>query len=63
VSAERRPNSKTVRRAVWDAMHERWCGPGCDPNCTEWAPDLAAIDAAIAAVRKYDADRRSWSSF
>lgn len=48
-----RPRAGTVGRAVWDAMHARWCGPKCEPSCKEWKPDLAEQQAAIRAVRAF----------
>lgn len=45
------PKAGTLRRAVFEAMHARWCGPECPPSCREWHPDQVEQDAAIAAVR------------
>lgn len=55
MSAAAYPRAGTVLRAVYDAMHARWCGPDCSPSCTEWRPDTDEMKAAIAAVRAFDA--------
>ena len=44
------PKAGTLERAVFDAMHERWCGPNCSPSCREWHPDRMEIKAAIDAT-------------
>lgn len=51
------PLAGTVQRAVWDAMHAVWCGPGCNvgPGCTAWHPDRREQQAAIDAVHTFDA--------
>lgn len=49
------PKPGTIQRAVWDAMHETWCGADCPngPNCTKWNPSRREQQAAIDAVRAF----------
>lgn len=53
MAARRIPRAGSLRRAVYDAMHARWCGPDCPPSCQAWSPDLAEQQAAIHAVQQY----------
>ena len=48
----RKPKKGTLRRAVYDASHERYCGPGCSCPC-EGDIDEKLLDAILAAVRRW----------
>lgn len=54
------PRAGTVQRAVWNAMHRTWCGPDCPngPGCRVWNPSERDQQAAIDAVRAFDAIAR-----
>lgn len=44
------PRPGTLRRQVFDALHEARCEPGCRPTCRR-APSAREVDAAITSVR------------